>query len=646
MRRARLLVFCVLALALPFRALSQAQNTPTVALAHSSALNPPPIVLFLTPDHFAMIGSERRILALVDDLARSIPASSWTVSDPTVAQITPDGGITALTPGKATITATYENLAAAAELTVYASRAEAAGKVRWSVQPLPGNTFLKLHPALPVGPDDPGVYFVERSGSKLIIRSFTSDGRQKWIHTILPTTGTTPTRTSSLGSASLRKISITASGTRTVRPHRWGKQITEFLNQLNSQGDSPVASSMHGARLQPAQKGLLKRVQADSPVTQTVLALADTDAGNQVVNTFEANLGIGRNEGKDNIVVLDASGKELWRHSIVGGEMGFALHPDGIVYIVQADYLSNSTFTLLAVDELTGTTKFSIQLPPSLGGQLQPLSGLPSVLPDGNLYLPVETLDNVNSPDVLRILKVSPDGTYSWIPVASATECHGPVIFPHEAIPDGQGGVLVTWEYVGAPLCVGFMNPVQLNHLSASGQTILSPLPLPNLASYFSDNDGDALLGKDHFFVADNRSNAVGFNLSTSSIDLNWQASNSPCATSSCPQISLLGAASGDRLIVTQTGNSDGSSTLFVLTPSFSDACPTACAVATSVPDYTLVAFDFSGTRSSSTFQTFISTDQSTVETFLFTDQYFFVLPTPSARSRATATLAGAVTPP
>jgi len=126
--------------------------------------------------------------------------------------------------------------------------------------------------------------------------------------------------------------------------------------------------------------------------------------------------------------------------------MGFALHPSGIVYVLQADY-DNGTIILFAFDEFSGAQKFSISLPYSWGGTLLAFVGLPSVLPDGDLYLPVETAFSPNSLDVLQLWKVAPDGSYSTYPIATASQCFGPVIEPHEAIPDGQGGVLVTWDY-------------------------------------------------------------------------------------------------------------------------------------------------------------------------------------------------------
>ena len=303
----------------------------------------------------------------------------------------------------------------------------------------------------------------------------------------------------------------------------------------------------------------MRAVQSGITIDSTVLASATTDAGNEVLNTFEVPSSGGCTSRVDNIIVLDTDGNELWRHSIACGEMGFALHPNGIVYILQADYNANGAVTLFAMDEVTGATKFSIQLPWSYGAQLQPFVGLPSVFPDGNLYLPVETAADANSPDVLQLLKVTPDGTQSWQFIASATQCFGPVIEPHEAIPDGQGGALVTWDYFGSyTLCNGNQAAVKVARTSGNQVTGTYQLPLARgmLTSYFSDNDGDAVLGEDHFFVTDSRSSVAGLQLSTSSIDVNWQGA--ACTTSPCPEISLAGVAPGDKVIVNQAGNECG----------------------------------------------------------------------------------------
>lgn len=608
-------------------------------------LTPPPTSVLITPDHFSMALSETRTLALVDNLARALPATSWTVSDPTVAQIASDSTITPLAAGTVTITGSYQNLTATAQLTVYGSQTFPPATVRWTVRPLPGNTLVDIFPGQATGPDDPAVYFAEQSGSKIFLRALTSDGRQKWIQTILPTTGSGARASIPDSAKPLLQRTAAAAGKGAIRPHRWGKKITAFLNQLDAQSHSLTASESRQPRLKPValspsadttaarerRRTVLRPIQTVISVSTGVLSAAVTDAGNQVVNTFERS-SIG-SSSVDNIVVSDANGNELWRHSITGGEMGFALHPAGIVYILQADYNNNSTFTLFAMDETTGATKFSIQLPFSYGGQLQPFPGLPSVFPDGNLYLPVETAATQSSPDVLQLLKVSPDGASSWYPVTTAPQCYIPVIEPHEPIPDGQGNILLTWDYFGNGSFCG-QTGTQAVHMTPSGQILAQyQLPLVRLGSYFSDNDGDAVLGAQHLFVLDNRGNAAGLNLVSGSVDLNWQPPSGPCATFPCPRVSLAGVGPGDQLIVNQTRNPDGSSTSFDLTPT-SNSCPTTCQTSSSVPNATLVAFDFSSTTFSPTTQTSGAAGQ-----------YFFSSPT-SGGTGTSGIIGGAVSAP
>src|SRR5207302_2766434 len=141
-----------------------------------------------------------------------------------------------------------------------------------------------------------------------------------------------------------------------------GARVEPATVKASARFDKFMLEAEHG-------ENSLKQAHSDSGVVQGLLAFAVTDAGNYVLNMFQVtSSGEGIN-GKDDIIVLDENRKELWRHSIVDGEMGFALHPDGIVYIVQADYQNNGAVTLFAMDELTGATKFSILLPSSHGGQ-------------------------------------------------------------------------------------------------------------------------------------------------------------------------------------------------------------------------------------------------------------------------------------
>ena len=121
------------------------------------------------------------------------------------------------------------------------------------------------------------------------------------------------------------------------------------------------------------------------------------------------------------------------------------------------------------------------------------------------------------------------------------------MIEPHEAIPDGQGGVLVTWDYFGSyTLCTGNQAAVKVARMNDRNQVLGQyelPLARKLLTSYFSDNDGDAVLGEDHVFVTDSRTSVAGLKLSTSSVDLNWQGD--PCVGFPCAEHRVIPKAQG-----------------------------------------------------------------------------------------------------
>jgi len=632
MQRAPVLVLYAVTLAVAAPGFSE---TPA-SIQATAELDPPATRVLLTPDRFGMVVNEKRRLALVDDLGRAVPAFRWMVSDPSVAQIESDGVVTAIGAGTATITADYERLSATAEVTVYPSKGLAQGAVCWSVRPLPGNTLLKVHPGSPMESEDPDVYFIEKSGAEIVIRALTKDGRQKWTHTVAPMLAAARVPPNGRGLASMKKARGAAKVPAKILGHRWGKQITELMNQAREQknaapgrpADKGTKAAIVGISNRTSKSGASemshgrKRAEstlAEAGVAQGLLSYVVTDAGNYLLNRFEVSDFGDEMTGRDDLIALDVNRKELWRRSITDGEMGFALHPDGIVYVVEADYENNGAVTLRAIDEFTGTEKFAINLPASFGGRLPPTPGLPSVLTDGKLYLPYETIDNVGAPDVLRLLKVAPDGTYSSTVVANIEHCRGPAIRPNEALPDGHEGVIVTWQYAGRGICAGAMSPVQVTYMPASAEAQQSSLPLAELESYFSDNDGDAVVGMEHLLITDGRHRAVGFNFKTSSIDLNWQAPKGSCMGSTCPRVSIMGIASADRLLVSETGKADGSTTIFVLTPSSGECPKNGCFASSSVADANLVAFDFSDATA------------ETPEESSFTKQYFFKYPTISA---------------
>ena len=163
------------------------------------------------------------------------------------------------------------------------------------------------------------------------------------------------------------------------------------------------------------------------------------------------------------------------------------------------------------------------------------------------------------------------------------------------------------------------MNRVQLSYLPSFVPRAQMALPLVKLLSYFSDNDGDAVLGQQRLFVTDGTRNAVGFNLTNSTVDTTWQAP--PNASSSCgflgsPCLTLAGVTADEQLVVNQVGNADGSTTAFAVTPGTSGCGSSGCFTSTSVPNATLDGFDFlSGF--------FAAAELRASETLTFTGNFF-----------------------
>jgi len=126
-----------------------------------------------------MVVNDSRQLSLVDNLGRTIPATNWVVSDPTVVRVGLDGTVAPVAPGQATITGSYQNLSAQASVVVYSGTALPLGTVKWAVSPSPGSIPTDFKPGPPPNLGNPGVpaaYAFELNSGGLLIRAFGSDG--------------------------------------------------------------------------------------------------------------------------------------------------------------------------------------------------------------------------------------------------------------------------------------------------------------------------------------------------------------------------------------------------------------------------------------------------------------------------------------
>ena len=87
--------------------------------------------LIVTPSHHTLAVGETRVLTVTDDIGRVVGDATWSTSNPLVAAVDASGGITAVTPGDADITATLGSLSGSASVSVQAG-AIPNGTALWS----------------------------------------------------------------------------------------------------------------------------------------------------------------------------------------------------------------------------------------------------------------------------------------------------------------------------------------------------------------------------------------------------------------------------------------------------------------------------------------------------------------------------------
>jgi hypothetical protein len=125
---------------IPSRSLSE--PTQSVSPSVSSPFDITPYIVNM------LVGETQRLRLWDNERGRPVPDAVWTVSDPAIASVEPgsDATVTALVPGKVTVTATWQGYQAEALVTVYPGSQLPPGTVKWSVKTSPGSI---IKPAVP-----------------------------------------------------------------------------------------------------------------------------------------------------------------------------------------------------------------------------------------------------------------------------------------------------------------------------------------------------------------------------------------------------------------------------------------------------------------------------------------------------------------
>jgi uncharacterized protein (TIGR03437 family) len=180
---------------------------------------------------------------------------------------------------------------------------------------------------------------------------------------------------------------------------------------------------------------------------------------------------------------LDENGNETWQYQETNCREDYAIHPDGTIFLIEPAFQNTNADFITALDPNTGQIKFTIPAPGDVSTR-----GAMSISSDGSVYLPFST-----SVDV-QLMVIQSDGSSSTQQLDSS-----PAEGLGRAIPDGQGGALVTASF-----------PPALYHASTSGSSKFSlPITPPQVIDGFED-DGSILPGEDGTLYIAGASNSEG----------------------------------------------------------------------------------------------------------------------------------------
>jgi hypothetical protein len=137
--------------------------------------------LRVTPQNITMIVGQTRSLSVLDDLGRAPANAAWSVTDVSIATIAtvPALQLTAVGPGTVTVTATWQGLTTTTNVTVLTADAITAGTTLWSA-PAIGGPIDKIVQGAP-GPDgQQQIYAMEGT----VLRALSVDGSEAWAREI------------------------------------------------------------------------------------------------------------------------------------------------------------------------------------------------------------------------------------------------------------------------------------------------------------------------------------------------------------------------------------------------------------------------------------------------------------------------------
>ena len=177
----------------------------------------------------------------------------------------------------------------------------------------------------------------------------------------------------------------------------------------------------------------------------TVAWSANVGQAAQILPDFQGGLVV--LQSNSNIVKLDGLTGQAYPAYTGGQGWGIAVHTDGTVFTVTRTYSPPYIASVIGIDPVTGTQKFSVSAALGLGGEWK---GLPMIAGDGYAYMPYVTIDHACGVDCqtnrLKLLRVNSAGVSDVIAIRDWTTGLPIQERPGSAgmITNGDTGILMT----------------------------------------------------------------------------------------------------------------------------------------------------------------------------------------------------------
>jgi hypothetical protein len=465
---------------------------------------PAPSSLQITPMGLNMVVGETQQFTATDDHGRPRADATWTISDTTLATITPESTpiLTAVAVGQVTLTASVGSVSVQTQINILGGTSLPPGTARWSFAPASGFGTQQIVQAQPVNGGTPDLYCIETGPTTLVV-ALTADGQQMW--------------SAQVSGDSTRGIAGIPDGNGGVIVH---------LNPLRGQERFVDLDAQTGAQVW----------EYDSP----------QDPGGEPLRG----------------VAIGADGTVYFREAIFAPDQNFPDLTDETWWLVGLDGSTGARVFRYPVP-LSTLTNGDFILPEDLSQLSDPI-----VAPDGSVFATVVVVNQpvVNSvynqkvsllqgvppstgPQFIAINPNAPAGSIGGANLTQIAEIDftgdplsnetAPFVGLIGLIPDGQGGVLASW-WTSQDLGDGSPNKNvnHITHMSSGGANdFVFPFPSPFQSQILPQG---MVLGENGTAFATDGGTVVALDATSGSVNWSYQAPS---------QFSMVSSTSGNGLV-------------------------------------------------------------------------------------------------